>query len=116
MRLLESLTFIHSSPCREGYKFHPNKVLAIYTYSKRANLEELETKSRKTQGYSTVSHFNVVHVDCHNNAVRMQRGRDEWESAALQNANTRYGQWSNVKCINWTINWGIDCLKLRSPI
>ena len=75
--------------CREGYKFHPNKVLAIYTFSKRANLEEMEAKSRKTQGYSTVSHFNVVHVDCHNNAVRMQRGRDEWESAALQNANTR---------------------------
>lgn len=40
-------------------------------------------------GYTTVSHFNLVHVDCHLAAVRLQRGRDEWESAMLQNANTR---------------------------
>ena len=40
-------------------------------------------------GYSTVTHFNVVHVDCHMAAVRHARGRDEWESAALQNASTR---------------------------
>jgi len=30
-----------------------------------------------------------VHVDCHLSAVRLARGRDEWESAALQNANTK---------------------------
>jgi len=40
-------------------------------------------------GYSTVSHFNLVHVDCHLAAVRQARARDEWESAALQNANTK---------------------------
>ena len=40
-------------------------------------------------GYTTVTHFNLVHVDCHLAAVRLQRGRDEWESAMLQNANTR---------------------------
>merc|ERR1719412_923662 len=40
-------------------------------------------------GYTTVTHFNLVHVDCHMAAVRLQRGRDEWESAMLQNANTR---------------------------
>ena len=40
-------------------------------------------------GYTTVSHFNLVHVDCHLAAVRLQRGRDEWDSAMLQNANTR---------------------------
>lgn len=34
-------------------------------------------------------HFNVVHVDCHMAAVRHARGRDEWDSAALQNASTR---------------------------
>ena len=44
---------------------------------------------RKTPGYSTVTHFNLVHVDCHMAALRLQRGRDEWESAMLQNANTR---------------------------
>ena len=70
--------------CREGYKFQPNKVLAIYTFTRRTPLEEAERATRKTMGYSTVSHFNLVHVDCHLAAVRQARARDEWESAALQ--------------------------------
>nr|CAD7428756.1 unnamed protein product [Timema monikensis] len=56
--------------CREGYKFQPTKVLGVYTFTKRCNVEEFETKPRKTVGYSTVTHFNVVHVDCHMSAVR----------------------------------------------
>lgn len=48
----------------------PTKVLGIYTFTKRVNLEELENKPRKQQGYSTVSHFNIVHYDCHLAAVR----------------------------------------------
>ncbi|KAF7280363.1 hypothetical protein GWI33_006135 [Rhynchophorus ferrugineus] len=75
--------------CREGYKYQPVKVLGIYTFTKRCNVEEFETKQRKTIGYSTVTHFNVVHIDCHMSAVRLARARDEWESAALQNANTK---------------------------
>nr|XP_037270039.1 E3 ubiquitin-protein ligase UBR4-like [Rhipicephalus microplus] len=75
--------------CREGYKFQPSKILGIYTFSKRCNLDEYEAKPRKTPGYTTVTHFNIVHVDCHMAAVRHARGRDEWESAALQNANTK---------------------------
>lgn len=97
--------------CREGYRFQPGRVLAIYTFSRRCQLEDMESllwhgtvaqpstsspsvsggaaRSRKTLGYYTVSHFNVVHVECHLAAVRLARARDEWESAALQNANTR---------------------------
>ena len=88
--------------CREGYRFQPSRVLAIYTFSRRCQLEDTETqlwqgaaspppsaRGRKTLGYYTVSHFNVVHVECHLAAVRLARARDEWESAALQNANTR---------------------------
>ncbi|BFZ02848.1 hypothetical protein BsWGS_05885 [Bradybaena similaris] len=75
--------------CREGYRYQPQKVLAIYTFSRRCNMEEYESKSRKSVGYSTVTHFNVIHVDCHTAAVRHAKGREEWESAALQNANTR---------------------------
>ncbi|KAI5699920.1 hypothetical protein M8J75_011084 [Diaphorina citri] len=75
--------------CREGYKYQPNKVLGIYTFTKRCNVEEYESKTRKTVGYSTVTHFNVVHTDCHMAAVRLARTREEWESAALQNANTK---------------------------
>ena len=68
--------------------FQPGKVLAIYTFSRWAILEEAERGVRKTMGYSTVSHFNLVHVDCHLAAVRQPRARDEWEEALLQNANT----------------------------
>lgn len=75
--------------CREGYKFQPSKVLGIYTYTKSCSIHEGKPRKTKTVGYSTVTHFNVVHVDCHMNAVRLARARDEWESAALQNANTR---------------------------
>ncbi len=56
--------------CREGYRYQPAKVLGIYTFTKRINQEEAELKPRKTQGYSTVSHFNIVHIDCHLAAVR----------------------------------------------
>eukprot|EP00058_Branchiostoma_floridae_P006338 XP_002591826.1 hypothetical protein BRAFLDRAFT_125324 [Branchiostoma floridae] len=86
--------------CREGYKFQPNKVLGIYTFTKRATLEEFENKPRKMQGYSTVTHFNIVHYDCHMAAVRHARGREEWESAALQNANT--------KCNGLLPAWGLQ--------
>ncbi|XP_069121893.1 E3 ubiquitin-protein ligase UBR4-like isoform X2 [Argopecten irradians] len=75
--------------CREGYRYQPQKVLGVYTFTKRVNLDDFECKLRKTPGYSTVSHFNVIHVDCHTAAVRHARGREEWESAALQNANTK---------------------------
>lgn len=75
--------------CREGYKFQPTKVLGIYTYTKRCVLDEFEMKPRKTYGYTTVTHFNTVHIECHMSAVRSARGREEWDSAALQNANTR---------------------------
>uniref|UniRef100_F6VR91 E3 ubiquitin ligase UBR4 C-terminal domain-containing protein n=7 Tax=Ciona intestinalis TaxID=7719 RepID=F6VR91_CIOIN len=85
--------------CREGYKFEPKKVLGIYTYTRRCPLEEFENKSRKQQGYSTVSHFNVVHYDCHTAAVRMARGREEWDSALLQNAST--------KCNGLLPMWGV---------
>ncbi len=55
---------------REGYRFQPGKVLAIYTFTRRCALEEAEKGARKTMGFSTVSHFNLVHVDCHLAAVR----------------------------------------------
>ncbi|XP_022651482.1 E3 ubiquitin-protein ligase UBR4-like isoform X4 [Varroa destructor] len=86
--------------CREGYRFQPQKVLAIYTFTKRCPVEEYEMDPntygapmaptpRKTLGYSTVTYFNLVHVECHLNAVRVMRGRDEWDSATLQNSNTK---------------------------
>jgi E3 ubiquitin-protein ligase UBR4 len=75
--------------CLEGYRNQPQKVLGVYTFTRKVVLDEFENKPRKTVGYGTVSHFNVVHFDCHSSAVKLARGRNEWESATLQNANTR---------------------------
>lgn len=36
--------------CREGYACQPSKVLGIYTFTKRINVEEFELKTRKTLG------------------------------------------------------------------
>lgn len=36
-----------------------------------------------------MTHFNIVHVECHLAAVRHARSRDEWQSALLHNTNTR---------------------------
>lgn len=58
------------SPPRFVLSVQPTKVLGIYTFTKRVALEEMENKPRKQQGYSTVSHFNIVHYDCHLAAVR----------------------------------------------
>ena len=75
--------------CREGYKYFPNKVLAIYTFTKKVDVEPFEGRTRKTIGYSRVTHFNIIHIECHTSAIKQARSRDEWESALLQNANTR---------------------------
>lgn len=80
---LKEETGLYCFICREGYTYQPTKVLGIYTYSKRVVLEELETKSRKQIGYSTVTHFNIIHVDCHISAIRLARGRDEWYDVFL---------------------------------
>ncbi|KAI5633456.1 e3 ubiquitin-protein ligase UBR4 domain-containing protein [Phthorimaea operculella] len=61
--------------CREGYKYQPTKVLGIYTFTKRCPVEEYEVRARKTLGYTTVSHYNIVHVECHMAAVRLARAR-----------------------------------------
>ena len=65
------------------------QLVGVYTFTKRANLDEFEKKPRKTVGFTTVTHFNVIHFDCHTSAVMTARGRNEWESAMLQNSNTR---------------------------
>ena len=63
--------------------------MSIYIYCKRSTVEPYETASRKTVGFESVSYFNFVHNECHQQAIRYKRSRDEWESASLQNTNTK---------------------------
>ena len=72
-----------------GYKFEPEKLLCIYVFGKRSTVEPYETQARKTVGFETVSYLNFVHRECHQTAIRVNSSRAEWESATLQNTNTR---------------------------
>jgi E3 ubiquitin-protein ligase UBR4 len=60
----------------------------------RKNSDFCIVKDDPFQGYSTVSHFNIVHFSCHEEAVRIDKtkGRhslSEWEGATLRNDNTK---------------------------
>lgn len=46
------------SICREGYSYQPQKVLAIYTFTKRCNVDEFEDRSRKTIGKINLKIFS----------------------------------------------------------
>ena len=86
--------------CREGYQNQPSKLLCIYVFTRRCAVEPHESASRKTVGFETVSHFNFVHRECHQAAVRSNASRKEWDAATLHNTNT--------KCNAMLPCWGLN--------
>ncbi|OVA16901.1 zinc finger protein [Macleaya cordata] len=79
--------------CREGYSLRPNDMLGIYSYSKRVNLGiGISGTSRGECVYTTVSHFNIIHFQCHLEAKRadaaLRNPKKEWEGATLRNNET----------------------------
>lgn len=79
----------------------PTKVLGIYTFTKRVALEEFENKPRKQQGYSTVSHFNIVHYDCHLAAVRYVLPQPHSPAVGLEALPGALGSL-------WNLGWVVD--------
>jgi E3 ubiquitin-protein ligase UBR4 len=77
--------------CREGYKLKTTECLGTYTFSKRVNGGAM-LGSRSEYIYTTVSHFNVIHFTCHQEAKRadakLKAPKKEWEGAALRNSET----------------------------
>lgn len=76
--------------CREGYKLRPTDLLGVYSFSKRVNLGV--GTSGNTRGdcvYTTVSYFNIIHFQCHQEAKRadaaLKNPKKEWEGATLRN-------------------------------
>ncbi len=45
-----------------------------------SNVSARSWKLRKTVGCTTVTHFNVVHIDCHKSVIRLACGRDGCEN------------------------------------
>jgi E3 ubiquitin-protein ligase UBR4 len=79
--------------CREGYSLRPTDLLGVYTYSKRVNLGVGGSGTgRGDCVYTTVSHFNIIHFQCHLEAKRadaaLKNPKKEWDGAALRNNET----------------------------
>ncbi|KAL3624091.1 hypothetical protein CASFOL_032907 [Castilleja foliolosa] len=79
--------------CREGYRLRPTDLMGAYTYSKRVNLGVGSSgNSRGDCVYTTVSHFNIIHFQCHQEAKRadaaLKNPKREWDGAALRNNET----------------------------
>ncbi|KAG6555165.1 hypothetical protein Mapa_003204 [Marchantia paleacea] len=79
--------------CREGYRLRPTDMLGTYCYSKRMNLAlGMSSHVRAEWVYTTVSHFNVIHFQCHQEAKRadasLKNPKKEWEGATLRNSET----------------------------
>ncbi|KAK2986274.1 hypothetical protein RJ640_021843 [Escallonia rubra] len=79
--------------CREGYSLRPTDLLGVYTYSKRVNLGVgTSGNARGDCVYTTVSHFNIIHFQCHQEAKRadaaLKNPKKEWDGAALRNNET----------------------------
>ncbi|GER49260.1 E3 ubiquitin-protein ligase UBR4 [Striga asiatica] len=79
--------------CREGYRLRPTDLLGVYTYSKRVSLGAGSSgSSRGDCVYTTVSHFNIIHFQCHQEAKRadaaLKTPKKEWDGAALRNNET----------------------------
>lgn len=76
--------------CREGYSLRPTDMLGVYSYSKRVNLGvSTSGTARAEYVYTTVSFFNIIHFQCHQEAKRadaaLRNPKKEWEGAALRN-------------------------------
>jgi E3 ubiquitin-protein ligase UBR4 len=79
--------------CREGYLLRPTDMLGTYCYSKRVNVGMgISSHKRSEWVYTTVSHFNVIHFQCHQEAKRadasLKNPKKEWEGATLRNSET----------------------------
>ncbi|KDP24330.1 hypothetical protein JCGZ_25626 [Jatropha curcas] len=78
--------------CREGYSLRPTDLLGVYSFSKRVNLGVGTSGSARGGAecvYTTVSYFNIIHFQCHQEAKRadaaLRNPKKEWEGATLRN-------------------------------
>lgn len=76
--------------CREGYSLRPTDLLGVYSFSKRVNLGVGSSGSARGECvYTTVSYFNIIHFQCHQEAKRadaaLKNPKKEWEGATLRN-------------------------------
>ena len=93
--------------CHEGYINKPDQILGIYTFTKKLKIPNQEvwlhgeTLSNSFPGFSTVTHFNCIHLHCHNAAAKAdkqgKKPKSEWEGAIIRNSHTGCNGWFPIK-------------------
>jgi E3 ubiquitin-protein ligase UBR4 len=102
--------------CQEGEDYKPKQIMGIYVYCKEVVLESAEYDihpsllysyasslifigrrltmgdNREEVGVTSVTHFNVVHFQCHKDAAKADKKlkppKTEWEGATIRNSHT----------------------------
>jgi len=93
--------------CQEGYKNKPEQILGIYTFTKKLRVPDTEMWIRgdplapTAQGFTTVTHFNCIHLHCHNAAAKAdkqgKKSKQEWEGAIIRNSHTGCNGWFPIR-------------------
>ena len=79
--------------CEEGYTAKPAEILGMYVFAKRMPFKEWASSPAQGHsshhGYTSVTHANFIHVQCHQEACRVDRERQqpirEWDGAKIRN-------------------------------
>ena len=79
--------------CEDGYTAKPGEIMGVYVFSKRLPFREWTGSGSnlgpQSQGYTTVTHSNFIHLQCHLEAARIERDKQppirEWDGAKTRN-------------------------------
>jgi len=85
--------------CQEGYEFAPSLTLGFYVYQHQADLaapytgeDDSSAGGEDGAGITTVTHFNLIHHRCHQEACKADKKlkppKSEWEGATIRNQHT----------------------------
>lgn len=93
--------------CQEGYINKPEQILGLYTYTKKLRIPDENqwmagpTMTSEINGFTTVTHFNSIHLTCHTAAAKADRQAkkpiQEWEGAQIRNSHTKCNGWFPIK-------------------
>jgi E3 ubiquitin-protein ligase UBR4 len=80
---------------------NPDYLLGFYIFVKPVvvNLDSIEGDSSLNQAsiMNLVTHFNIIHKNCHDDAARadrnMRKPKSEWEGARIRNQHTKCNAW-----------------------
>ncbi len=90
--------------CHEGYSGKAEDILGAYVFTMQCSIrgnDNFAEKCTHAMGFSTVTHFNLIHLSCHQDAFKAERAlrqpRGEWDGATLRNSYTKCNNWLPIR-------------------